>query len=112
MRLLIICGIVLAIAGCGSNPTKIQTVSVDKPIVYCPAPPAVPTYESAVDKLTPADKNNPGVVGEAYKYDMTWLRANNRIYKMILDQYSKSSQNFDEVNSEISKLYNNSAINK
>ena len=103
MRALIIATL-LALTGCATT-AQIETVVVDKPIMTCPKPPTVPVIEYKVDSLTEADIKTPGAVGEAYKYDMTALRVQNRIYRQILDEYSRSSMNFDAVNAEIDKLY-------
>lgn len=95
------------LAGCATDKIIIQKeiVTVDKPIPFVPKPPVVPAFVSEVDKLTLADATDPGKVGVAYKYDVTQLRALINIYKMILDQYNMSSQDFDKINAEIDKLY-------
>ena len=92
------------LAGCGGV-APIKMVTVDKPIPMCPKPPEVPVLVSQVDQLTEADVNDPGKVGMAYKYDMTFLRTTNEMYRMILGEYTKTSQNFDAVTEEINKSF-------
>lgn len=106
MRTLIAMCLCVVLSGCFAT-APIQTVVVDKPVVMCPKPPAVPALVSRVDQLTEADAKTPGVVGEAYKYDMTYLRTMEGIYRMILEEYSKTSQSFDAVNAEIDKAFAN-----
>lgn len=91
------------VTGCAER--QIKLVEVDKPIPLCPKPPVVPALVSKVDLLTPADAANPGKVGEAYKYDMTFLRTTAGMYQLILKEYDKTSQNFDAVTVEINKSF-------
>lgn len=99
---LIIC---LALAGCGSQVViKKEVVTVDRPVAFVPVPPFVPKFDSQVDKLTDADITDPGKIGQAYKYDMFALRSLNKIYESILDQYKKSSQDFDKINEQVKQL--------
>lgn len=100
----------LLLSGCVHTIVKTEVVPVDKPIPFVPKPPEVPKFKSQVDLLTDADVSDPGKVGQAYKYDMTALRQLIKIYEQILLQYSESSQNFDQINAEIDKIY--STINK
>lgn len=100
--------VTLALSGCAFDQKIViqkEIVTVDKPIPFVPKPPTVPPFVSQVDQLTMADAIDPGKVGIAYKYDMTQLRALISIYKMILDQYNMSSQDFDKINAEIDKMY-------
>lgn len=98
--------IVTILVGCASTPTpEVRIVTVDKPIPMCPIPPTIPTIEYEVDKLTNLDKVDPGKVGQAYKYDMLYLRNAVRLYQMILDEYKKTSGNFDQVKLEIDKVF-------
>jgi hypothetical protein len=94
-----------ALAGCATTEPVVRTVTVDKPIPFCPTPPNVPTVEYKVDALTMDDLKDPGKVGQAYKYDMLALRQQLRIYQQILSEYAKASQNFDAVKAEIDKAY-------
>lgn len=106
---LILAVVAVVLSGCGATiPLEpvIQTQIVDKPIPYCPAPPAVPQIDYyRVDKLTPADINDPGKVGQAYKYDMTFLRNVVRLQQLIIQQYSDTSKNSAATKDEIDKLY-------
>lgn len=96
----------LFLVGCGTNTViKKEIVTVDKPIPYVPKPPVVPTFDSLVDKLTDEDIKDPGKVGQAYKYDMMFLRKTNDIMRQILQQYNSSSLDFDKINEEITKIY-------
>lgn len=96
----------LLLAGCPAVlPVRTEIVTVNKPVPFIPPPPTVPKFESQVDKLTLDDANDPGKVGQAYKYDMTALRNLVKIYQMILDTYSAGAQNFDQVNKEIDQLF-------
>lgn len=100
-KTLITCIIAATLAtGCAER--QIRLVEVDKPIPMCPKPPTVPVCEFQVDSLTSSDLNK---VGPAYKYDMTCLRAVDRINRMINEEYLKTSQNFDAVNAEIDKSF-------
>ena len=103
-KILITCVVAsMFLAGCAER--QIRLVEVDKPIPMCPKPPTVPVCEFQVDHLTPSDLKDPGKVGAAYKYDMTCLRAVDRINRMINEEYLKTSQNFDAVNTEIDKSF-------
>lgn len=104
-NLAIILCLTLALVGCQTLPGKDVIVNNDKVVAVVPKPPAVPTFDSQVDKLTDADVKDPGKVGVAYKYDMTALRGLILIYRQIIDQYSSSSVNFDAVNTQINQLY-------
>lgn len=95
----------LLFVGCGSTIVKTEIVTVDKPVPYVPKPPVVPPFVSKVDQLTNDDVKDPGKVGQAYKYDMTALRQLLSIYVLIIAQYDSSSQNFDEINAQIDKIY-------
>lgn len=92
------------LAGCQTLPAKKEIVYVDKPVAFVPKPPVVPKFQSEVDKLVPADINDPGKVGQAYKHDIVMLRSLQAIYEMILEQYRASSQNFEKINGEIDSL--------
>lgn len=97
----------LMLVGCAGAPAiKTEIVTVNKPIAFIPKPPAVPTIEFQVDKLTLEDKNIPGKVGQAYVHDMTFLRKRIEIDDMILEQYRAGSAKFDEVEKKIHELYN------
>jgi hypothetical protein len=98
--------IILGLVGC--NPTVVrEPITVEVPIPYCPPPPSVPHHEFLVDKLQPADVADPGKVGQAYKADMVYLREVQRIYDMILEQYGKTSQSFEETQKRIRDLVTN-----
>lgn len=104
--LLVVAAVLMCLPGCQTvQPAKVETVTVDKPIAYIPKPPSVPAFDSMVDKLTPADVADPGKVGQAYKYDTATLRALLAIYRSIVEQYANSSYNFDNVKTQIDKLY-------
>ena len=106
MYLFLIAVALAVLPGCSTvtQPAKVETITVDKPIAYIPKPPVVPEFNSMVDKLTPADASDPGKVGQAYKYDTATLRALLSVYRSIVDQYRNSSYNFDNVQKEIDKL--------
>jgi hypothetical protein len=97
----------LVLVGCAQDPViKTEIVTVNKPIPFIPKPPAVPTIEYQVDKLTPEDATRPGKVGQAYVYDMTFLRKRIEIDDMILEQYKAGSAQFEEIEKRIQELYN------
>lgn len=98
--------LVTALAGCATAPVEpINTVTVDKPIPLCPTPPDVPKLAFKVDQLTVDDLKDPGKVGQAYTYDMTYLRAVVKIYDQILAEYAKTSANFAAVKADIDKTF-------
>lgn len=107
--------IALLTTGCAAPIVKTQIQTVDKPIPFIPKPPAVPKCQLLVDSLILSDLKDPGKIGQYYVYDMTCLRKTNEIYQMILDQYSQSSANFDDVNKQIDLLFqqinNNKPVN-
>jgi hypothetical protein len=96
--------IILGLAGCGGKAVVREPVTVEVAIPYCPRPPVVPTCTLEVDKLQPADAADPGKVGQAYKADMLCLREVQRINEMILEQYTKTSQSFEETQARIRDL--------
>lgn len=94
------------LSGCATKViVQKEIVTVDKPVPFIPVPPVVPRCELMVDKLVPEDKETPGKVGQAYKYDTMCLRMRSQIQDQILEQYTKSSVNFDEINKQISELF-------
>lgn len=96
----------LLLVGCQSAKPIVDIQYVDKPIVIIPKPPEVPKFEYYVDKLTDRDISNPGNVGYAYVHDLTIARQLEVIFREIIDQYTKSSVNFDQVNEKINQLVN------
>jgi hypothetical protein len=101
---LFVCAILtVGLVGCGTQ--QIKLVPVDKPIPMCPKPPEVRTYPLLVDELLDSDITDPGKVGQAYKHDVMILRKQNEIYRLILKEYEKTSQNFDAVKAEIDNAY-------
>lgn len=105
MKTLLSLGLCLLLIGCGPLVVKTEVVTVKVPVAYIPPPPNVPKIKYKVDRLTPQDKQRPGVVGQAYVYDLAQARAMIEIYSTILDQYKNSSVHFDEVNKKIEELY-------
>jgi hypothetical protein len=105
MKKLILIAMIASLVGCSWLPVrKEKTVEVDKAVPSCPKPPAdLPKCVYLVDGLTAADAATPGKVGMAYKVDMTCLRTVNAIYMEVIDQYGKTTQNFDEVKAKIDK---------
>lgn len=97
----------LMLAGCATQAPVIKTeiVTVNKPVPFIPPPPKVPTIDYKVDHLTQTDRTLPGKVGQAYVYDMTFLRQRILIDDMILDQYRKGSADFKTVEQRINELY-------
>lgn len=96
----------LLLVGCAQTPViKTEIVTVSKPIPFIPAPPKVPTIEYKVDKLSPDDQKLPGKVGQAYVYDMTFLRQRIQIDDMILEQYRNGSADFKAIEQRINELY-------
>lgn len=95
----------LLTVGCTQTIIKKEIVTVDKPVPFVPAPPNVPQFQSQIDQLKPEDIADPGKIGMAYKYDITMLRSLVKIYQDILAQYKDSSVNFDKINEEITKMY-------
>lgn len=94
----------VVLSGCQSMAIQKEVVTVDRPVAFVPKPPDVPAFQSEVDKLTDADIDDPGKIGMAYKYDMVNLRARDKIFQAILEQYRVSSANFDKINDDIKKL--------
>lgn len=96
------------LVGCQTTTPEIKTIHVPKPFPFCPAPPQVPSEPSTgfqVDKLTEADKQDPGKVAQAYKHDMLFLRRITDIYSEILSQYKLTSQNFEKTKKLIDELF-------
>lgn len=106
MKLVVMIGAAALLLGCTTPQTpKVEIVTVDKPIPIIPKPPKVPSFISRVDQLTLADLSDPGKVGQAYKYDTMQLRQLLKIHEQILIQYEQSSDSFDDLKSEIDKMY-------
>lgn len=107
MKLFAIACATLLLVGCHTTPViKTEIVVVNKPIPFIPKPPTVPTIEYHVDKLTFEDLTKPGKVGQAYVYDMTFLRKRIEIDDMIFEQYRTGSVQFEEIEKRIHELYN------
>lgn len=96
--------IVLVLLCCGCSLQK-DVIVVDKPFPACPKPPETASYDLWVDQLTDADINDPGKVGQAYKHDMLYLRQRIIVDQQILDQYNKTSVNYDQTKQQIDKAY-------
>ena len=86
------------------KPTPTTVTTVNKAVPSCPAPPEVPQFTYRVDTLTPEDAATPGKVVKAYVYDMTFLRAQVKIYQSILDQYNQTTQDFSLVKQSIDQF--------
>lgn len=100
--------IALAVAGCSSAPViKTEIVKVNVPVPFVPPPPAVPSIKYKVDTLVPADKTTPGKVGQAYVYDMTFLRSRIEIDDLIFQQYKSGSVDFTAIDKKIQELFSN-----
>jgi hypothetical protein len=104
MKILILLPVLAGLSGCFHHAVVREPVNVEVPIPFCPAPPAVVKCDFLVDKLTDADINDPGKVGQAYKADMVCLRGAYDVHNQILDQYTKTSQSFEEVQKRIREL--------
>lgn len=106
MKLIIVMCASLVLIGCDTTPViKTEIVTINKPIPFIPKPPTVPTIEYQVDQLTFNDFANPGKVGQAYVYDMTFLRKRIEIDDMIFEQYRSGSAQFEEIEKHIQELY-------
>lgn len=104
--LLTVCCAAAFITGCACDPTiKTEVVTVNKPLPFIPAPPAVPKIEYEVDKLAPSDSTLPGKVGQAYVHDMTFLRKRIEIDDMIFEQYRQGSVDLKALEQKIQELY-------
>lgn len=93
---------VALLAGC-ATPLVPETriVRVNTPIPFCPAPPTVARCTNYVDALTPEDAKNPGKVAQAYKLDMACYRANDRVFRQILERYADVSK----LNTEVQQMF-------
>jgi PBP1b-binding outer membrane lipoprotein LpoB len=99
--------LMLLLVGCAPNTViKKEVVTVNKPVPYCPAPPAdLPQVNLLVDTLTDADAANPGKVGQYYKHDMYYLRKKNELLELIIEQYRVASGDLDAIKVEIDKIF-------
>lgn len=102
---LLVIPLVLLLSGCEwFGPKKIEIVYVSKPVMYVPPPPKLPQVELQVDKLKTTDRNDPGLVGQAYKHDTAYLRSYKKTCDATLAVYEQSSGNFDSVNKMIDEM--------
>ena len=70
MNILITSIISLSLVGCSLLPKpqpEIQVVTVNKPILYCPAPPSFSYPKLIIQDLVPGDEKDPGRVVQYYK---------------------------------------------
>lgn len=105
MKKLIICSLLVLVAGCATTRQTIpqtKVVTIDKPIPFCPAPIDVAACSNYVDSLTEADHKDPGKVAQAYKLDMTCLRITDKILRRILTGYKDTSA----MNKDVTRLFN------
>jgi hypothetical protein len=94
------------LVGCTCTPViKTEIVTVNKPIPFIPPPPTVPTIQYKVDELSVTDNALPGKVGQAYVYDMTFLRKRIEIDDLIFEQYRNGSAEFKDIEQKIHDLY-------
>lgn len=99
----------LFLVGCGTNPiveTKVQYVN--KPILYCPEPPNIEHPTLLIDKLTEHDKNNHGVVAQAYKATIKQLLNYITELELIIAQYDKTSKDYKELKEKLDEEFINS----
>lgn len=104
MKTLLLLPIIIGISGCFHTAVVREPVPVEVPIPFCPAPPKGIQCEFLVDKLTAEDVTDPGKVGQAYKADMLCLRGAYDVHTLILEQYGKTSQSFEEAQKRIKAL--------
>lgn len=97
--------VTLLLAACQPSIIKPQIVTVDKPVFSCPVAPVVPEVQLLTPTLTAADRKDPGKVAEYYKADMVQLQDQVDQYKKIIDQYTKSSQQLQQLQPVIDKMY-------
>lgn len=102
IKVILVSACAAILVGCGTPQIKI--VTVDKPIPVIPSPPKVPECTYLVDALTP-ETATPGDVGEAYKHDMTCLRATNSMFRQIVNAYKEAADSTAPIVEEITKAF-------
>lgn len=78
------------LVGCNMVKPQPEIITIEKPVISCPAPNQVPPVDLAIYQLTNDDVNDPGKVVQAYK--ATIIQLNSQI-----DQYRKALQFYEDV---------------
>jgi hypothetical protein len=73
--------------GCTNQPPKIVYKTVDVPVQYTPAPPAVTRPVLDITTLTPAQKADIGELGKAYVITAKQLMQYSCLLEKVYDQY-------------------------
>lgn len=90
--LMVVCIAILAVlAGCTSptvvTKTEFQTVKV--PIIEVPAPPQVDKPDLAINKMSPADQTDPGLLSKAYVVTIKQLEDYADRLNLVIATYAK-----------------------
>lgn len=90
-------GSLLFLTACGSLPTKTEIQYVDRPILFCPAPPVTERPILLIDQLTDEDKKDPGKVAQIYKAAIKQLTNHVEELELIIDRYDETSKQYDDL---------------
>jgi len=72
--------------------TKIEVVTVEKPLLYCPAPPVIPYPALMIRGLVPGDEVDPGRVVQFYKATVKQMEGEIRTRDLIINAYDQISK--------------------
>ena len=110
MRNILIIALPLVLAGCGlfqqKPDIKIETVTVDKPILYCPVPPEMQYPHLLIQDLVPGDEKDPGRVAQYYKATVKQMEGEIKSRDLILEAYRKIQQQGKDLTPvEVDKMF-------
>ena len=71
---------------------RVEKQIIEVPVYSCPAPRDISRPALAIDSLTPADKTNPGKVGQAYKATVKTLQGYAAELETELNAYKKPQE--------------------
>jgi hypothetical protein len=104
--------ITLLLSGCAFDPsifkpdTEIKVVTVNVPLLYCPAPPTFTYPRLVIEDLMPGDEKDPGRVSQFYKATVKQLEGEIVTRDITLDAYRAiSTQSPNMSPADVDKMF-------
>lgn len=98
MKLIVLFFITTLLSGCAFDSihtkpdTRVEVVTVEKPLLYCPAPPKIPYPTLMIRGLVPGDEVDPGRVVQFYKATVKQMEGEIRARDLIINAYDQISK--------------------
>jgi len=93
--------------GCSTmnGAVKTDVKYVYKPLLVCPAPPAMEKPLLLIDQLSEEDKKDPGKVAQAYKASVKQLTNYLNDLELVVKQYDATSKQYEELKKIVDEQY-------